>query len=406
MNVKTSNTSGALDGITVLDLTRVMAGPYCSLMLADMGANVIKIENPDGGDDTRSFLPAINGVGLYYANLNRNKKGITLNLKSEQGKAMFLDMVKKVDVVIENYRTGVMDKLGLGYSVLSSVNERIIFASVSGFGSYGPYKDRPGYDIVAQAMGGLMDLTGIESEPATKIGSSLADQMSGMYLSNGILAALVSRATTGKGQYVEVALVDSIVALSSIMYADYINGGEMPTRIGNEDRGLCPFSDYRAKDGNFIICCGNQKLFETLCTKVLKRPDLLQDERFKNMEARSDIKHHHAFRVYLEQWTTQYTVEENLEMLLEAGIPCSQIYNAAQVFADEHIAKAREMFVKIEHPLIGEMTIMGNPIKLQDTKVTFQRHAPLLGEHNEEVYEQMLGIGKAQLDELKKAEVI
>ena len=399
--MESTDLKGPLAGITVLDLSRVMAGPYCTMLMADMGADVIKIENPDGGDDTRSYLPAIRGVGVYFANINRNKRGVTLNLKSQEGKALFLEMVAKADVVVENYRVGVMDKLGLGYEVLKTANPGIIYASVSGFGSYGPYADRPGYDIVAQAMGGLMSLTGEPSGPPTKVGTSIGDETAGMNLAIGILAALLFRERTGRGQYLEVALTDSIVALSSIMYAMFVNGGEMPSRIGNEDRGLCPFSDYRAKDGRFIICCGNQKLFETLCQKVLKMPELLQDERFKDMEARAPIPIHHAFRQILEEWSMRNTVAENLEILLREGIPCSAIYDAAQVFSDEHIARAREMFPKVHHPLIGEMTVMGNPIKFRDTRVSIDRPAPLLGQHNHEIYSEMTGMSSQEIEGLR-----
>lgn len=397
---------GALAGMTVLDLTRVLAGPYCTMYLADMGALVVKVENPDGGDDTRSFLPAVQGVGVYFANVNRNKKGITLNLKSAEGRAMFLEMAKRADVVVENFRPGVMDRLGIGYRDLVAVNSGIIFASVSGFGSYGPYADRPGYDIVAQAMGGIMSLTGAADGGPTKIGTSIGDEAAGMNLAIGILAALLSRARTGRGQYLEVSLVDSVVSLSAIMYSDYVNGGELPNRIGNEDRGLCPFSDYRAKDGNIIVCCGNQKLFEMLCVRVLKRPELLEDPRFRDMEARSHMEHHTAFRACLEEWSLRHTVEECLDQLMAEGIPCSPIYDAGQVVIDRHIAEAREMFPRVLHPVAGDMTLMGNPIKFGDTAVAIDSPAPLLGQHNAEMYGKFLGLCEVDLAGLKASGII
>ena len=401
-----TNRRGALSGITVLDLTRVLAGPYCTMLLGDMGANIIKIENPDGGDDTRAWTPLVNEESLYFANINRNKRSVTLNLKSREGKEMFLELVRKADVVVENFRPGVMKKLGIDYEVLKKVNESIIYASVSGFGSYGPYSDRPGYDIIAQAMGGLMSITGSEEGPPTRVGTSVGDETSGMNLTIGILAALFSRQNTGKGQYLEVALVDSVVAFTSISFYKCMNGGEVPTRMGNEDILLCPFSVYRAKDGDFALCCGNQKLFESFCSEVLKKPELILDERFKDTKARSDIKNKNAFRLIIEEWSSQYTVEENTAQLVAAGIPSAPVYDAAQIMADEHISKVREMFPKVQHPAIGEMTIMGNPIKFSDTKVSIEVPAPLLGQHNEEILGSMLGLEKQKLQALKQSGVI
>ena len=270
----------ALSDITILDLTRVLAGPYATMMLADYGANVIKIEVPGKGDDTRSMGPFKNGESMYYANVNRNKKSITLNLKAEEGKKMFLEMVKKADVVVENYRPGVMDKLGVGYDVLKEVNDQIIYAAVSGFGCYGPKYQRPGYDIIAQSYGGLMSITGPAGGSPTRVGNAMGDVLGGMNLTIGILMALHARSVIGHGQRVDVSLVDSVVASLETGTQRFFASGKQPELIGNRYAAAYPYDSFQAKDGMFVIGCGNDKLFSLLCNKAINRPDLLEDPRF------------------------------------------------------------------------------------------------------------------------------
>ena len=247
---------GALSNIRVLDLTRVLAGPYCTMMLADMGAEVIKIEIPGKGDDTRNFGPYKNGSSMYYANVNRNKKGVSLNMKVPEGKALFLEMVKKADMVVENYRPGVMDKLGLGYDVLKEVNPRIIYGAVSGFGCYGRYHKRPGYDIIAQAMGGLMSITGPRGGEPCRAGAALGDVLGGMNLTIGLLAALNARNLTGVGQRVDVSLVDSVIASHETGIQRYLCEHKLPERMGNQYAATYPYDSFHAKDKDFIIGCG------------------------------------------------------------------------------------------------------------------------------------------------------
>ena len=254
----------ALSDITVLDLTRVLAGPYCTMMLADFGANVIKIEVPGKGDDTRAFGPLKNGASMYYANVNRNKKGVTLNLKSPEGKKLFLEMVKKADVVVENYRPGVMDKLGVGYDVLKEVNDQIIYGAVSGFGCYGPYSQRPGYDIIAQSSGGLMSITGEAGGHPLRVGNAMGDVLGGMNLTIGILTALHARALTGKGQRVDVSLVDSVVSSLETGTQRYFASGKQPELMGNRYASAYPYDSFQASDGLFVIGCGNDKLYTCL----------------------------------------------------------------------------------------------------------------------------------------------
>ena len=270
---------GALTGVKVLDLTRVLAGPFCTMMLADMGADVVKIEEPRKGDDSRQFGPFVNGESAYYMNLNRNKRGVTLNLKHPEGKEIFLELVKKSDIVVENYRPGTMEKLGLGYEDLAQVNPGLIYACVSGFGHYGPYKYRAGYDIIGQAMGGLMSTTGWPEGEPTRTGTAMGDVLAGLSVAVALLAALKSRDTTGQGQKVDVALVDSVVASLEIINQIYLVTGKNPQRIGNRYESVYPYDSFRGSDGSLVIGCGNDKLFEKLCN-VMGKPELAKDERF------------------------------------------------------------------------------------------------------------------------------
>ena len=295
----------ALQDIVVLDLTRVLAGPYCTMMLADFGADVIKIEIPVKGDDTRGMGPFVNNSSLYYANVNRNKKSVTLNLKDPKGKELFLAMVKKADVVVENYRPGVMDKLGVGYDVLKEVNDRIIYAAVSGFGSYGRNSARPGYDIIAQAYGGLMSITGEPDGEPLRVGTAIGDVLGGMNLTIGVLMALHARELSGKGQRVDVALVDSVISSLETGTQRYFASGKLPRRIGNRYASAYPYDSFKAKDGSFVIGCGNDKLFNLLCTRVLHREDLLTDPRFLNNALRCE--NHAALKVEIEKWSTTVT---------------------------------------------------------------------------------------------------
>ena len=393
----------ALSNVTVLDLTRVLAGPYCTMMLADFGANVIKIEPSGEGDDTRAFGPFVNGESLYYANINRGKKGVTLNLKAEEGKKLFLEMVKKADVVVENYRPGIMDKLGVGYDVLKEINDQIIYGAVSGFGSYGPDYKRPGYDIIAQSVGGLMSITGEPGGNPLRVGNAMGDVLGGTNLTVGILAALHARSVTGKGQRVDVSLVDSVVSsLETGIQRFYANG--QPELMGNRYASAYPYDSFQAKDGLFVIGCGNDKLFALLCTKAMRREDLLTDERFKTNQKRCE--NHAALKPEIEKWSREFTIEEVVSIISEAGVPAAPINDLARVTTDKHIAEAREMVVSIEHPVIGKMRVNGNPVKLLDTMPEIKTPAPALGQHNYEVYNQLLGLSREQVDALAADKVI
>lgn len=394
----------ALQDIVVLDLTRVLAGPYCTMMLADFGADVIKIEIPVKGDDTRGMGPFVNNSSLYYANVNRNKKSVTLNLKDPKGKELFLAMVKKADVVVENYRPGVMDKLGVGYDVLKEANDRIIYAAVSGFGSYGRNSARPGYDIIAQAYGGLMSITGEPDGEPLRVGTAIGDVLGGMNLTIGVLTALHARELSGKGQRVDVALVDSVISSLETGTQRYFASGKLPRRIGNRYASAYPYDSFKAKDGSFVIGCGNDKLFDLLCTRVLHREDLLTDPRFLNNALRCE--NHAALKVEIEKWSTTVTAEEAYDAINAAGVPASPINDLHQISHDPHVVEDRQMFIPVKHPVIGDMRVNGNPVKLLDMMPEVVTCAPALGQHNEEIYGQLLGLDKEQLEALAEDHVI
>lgn len=394
----------ALGDVTVLDLTRVLAGPYCTMMLADFGANVIKIEIPGKGDDTRGYEPMKNGESLYYANVNHDKKGVTLNLKTKEGKEIFLALVKKADVVVENYRPGVMDKLGLGYEVLREVNDQIIYAAVSGFGCYGPYSQRPGYDIIAQATGGLMSITGEAGGDPVRAGNAMGDVLGGMNLTIGILAALHARTLTGRGQRVDVSLVDSVVSSLETGTQRYFASGVDPKPMGNRYAAVYPYDSFRASDGMFVIGCGNDKLYALLCTRALGREDLLTDSRFDTLAKRN--RNHSELKAEIEKWSSLRTIDEAVACIDAAGVPAAPINTLSRVTKDEHIAGAREMFVPLRHPVIGDMLVNGCPVKLLDTMPRIAAPAPSLGQDNQSVYSDMLGYTKQELDALREKGVV
>ena len=318
----------ALSGVTVIDLTRVLAGPYCSMMLADMGADVIKIEMPEKGDDSRAHYPQINGESAYYMNLNRNKRSMTLNLKKEEGKEILRQLVRKADILLENYRPGVMEKLQLGYEDLKKINPGIVYGCVSGFGHYGPYSQRPGYDIIGQAMGGLMSTTGWPNGEPTRSGTALSDVMGGISLTAGVLAAYVSKQKTGRGQMVDVALVDSIVSTLEIINQIYLVTGRIPERIGNRYEASYPYDSFKTKDGSLVIGCGNDKLFRLL-SQLMEQPELCSDPRFYTNISR--VQYHAELKPILEEWLKDYDTETAVNMILDAGIPAGPIYNNKQV---------------------------------------------------------------------------
>lgn len=394
---------GLLEGMVVLDLTRVLAGPYCGTLIADMGATVIKVENPIGGDDSRSMGPFINGNSVYYANFNRSKLGCTLNLKTSEGKEIFKELVKKADIIIENYRPGTMEKLGLGYDELKKANPAIIYGAVSGFGHTGPLSKRAGYDIIGQAMGGLMSTTGWPGGPATRSGTPLGDVLGGLNLAIGILAALVNREKTGLGEKVDVALVDSVASAMENITMIYQATGRIPQRIGNRYESTYPYDSFPANDGDVIIAAGNNKLFSILC-EIMEQPELKNDSRF--LDVKSRVANHDDLFEIVSTWTKKYSVEEIDKKLNDAGCPASIVNTIDRLVVDRQIAGAREMFPEIEQPGIGKLQITACPQKLTRTKSYPRKAAPLLGEDNIDIYGKLLGFDENKIKELKEKGII
>jgi crotonobetainyl-CoA:carnitine CoA-transferase CaiB-like acyl-CoA transferase len=390
-----TNREGALSGLRVIDLTRVLAGPFCTMMLADMGAEVIKVEEPGKGDDSRHFAPFRNGESAYYMNLNRNKKGVTLNLK--KGRDIFIELVKTADVLVENYRPGTMDRLGLGYETLKKINPRLVYGAVSGFGDTGPYRLRPGYDIIGQAMGGLMSTTGWPGGEPTRTGTAMGDVLAGLSVTIGILAALRHRDQTGCGQKVDVALVDSVVASLEVITQIYLTDGHIPERIGNRYESTYPYDSFKANDGDVVVGAANDKLWQLVC-QVIEQPDLQNDERFDTNPKR--VQRHAEIKPIIEAWTKTHSVDEIVDRMLAAGVPVAPINTIDRLVTDPHIAVAREMFVDVEHPKAGVLKLTGAHIKLTETPLAIRTPSPELGQHNGEVFGSLLGMASSDIEKL------
>jgi CoA:oxalate CoA-transferase len=401
-----ANHGMALEGVKVLDLTIAYNGPFCTMNLADHGADVIKIERPVVGDGTRWWPPFRNGqTGIndsgYYAFLNRNKRGITLNLQSEKGKSIFKEMVKTADVVVNNFKAGTMEKLGLGYEDLKAVNPRIIYASASGFGSYGPMKDRPAYDIIAQALGGIMSICGYPDGPPVKVGPAVGDNFTGTYMALGIAMALYRREKTGVGQQLEVAMTDTIFSILEAAVISYTLTGKMHGRVGNIDPYTSPFDMFKTKDGYVVIAASSDILWEKLC-HVMECPAMLKDPKLADIGLRCE-NYYPIVEPVMRQWVEARTSAEVDRVLGEAGIPVAPVLEIDQVVNHPN-TKAREMLVEVEHPTLGKIRIPGIPIKMFGTPGRIRRSAPLLGEHNQEVCEE-LGLADCQ-DNLKEAGLV
>jgi len=382
----------ALEGLRVLDLTRVLVGPYATMILADLGADVIKLEMPVTGDDSRAYPPHINGESAYFMSLNRNKRSMTLNLKSDKGKEIFLDLIRKVDVVIENFRPGTMERLGLGYEVLKIENPRLIYAAASGFGHTGPYSRRPAYDAVVQAMGGIMSITGQPGGPPTRVGSSIGDITAGLFTTIGILASLAYREESGAGQKVDVSMLDSQVAILENAIARYTAVDEVPEPIGNRHPAITPFEPFDTEDGQLMIAVGNDALWSKFCN-VIEREELRDDPRFNSNPLRT--ANHHELRPLLATTLCEKTTDEWRHVFDKSGIPNGPINSIDQVVNDPQVI-AREMIVEVEHPVAGKTILPGIPIKLSETPGTIREPAPLLGEHTAEILMDLLGYSPEQ----------
>ena len=377
----------ALQGLRVLDLSRVLAGPYCTMILADLGAEVIKIEPPGEGDDSRAFAPFIGNESAYFMSLNRGKKSIVLNLKNEKDKAAFLELVRIADVLVENYRPGTMEKLGLGYEELREINPRLVYAAISGFGHTGPYSQRPAYDMIVQAMGGIMSITGEPNRPPTRVGTSVGDITAALFGTIGILTALNVRNTDGTGQKVDIGMLDCQVAILENAIARYEVTGQAPKPMGSRHPSIAPFEAYPTKDYFVIIPAGNDTLWAKLCN-ILGITQYIDDPRFKTNRDR--VANVEILYDLLGEVTKTRTTDEWMDILETGGVPVGPINTIDKVVADPQVL-AREMIVEITHPVAGPMKIAGNPIKLSDTPGKVSEPAPLLGQHTDWVLRDVLG---------------
>lgn len=393
---------GPLAGLKVLDLTRVLSGPFATMWLATMGADVIKIENPNDPDVTRTYWPEVNGKSAYFPTVNHNKRCITLNLKAEAGKQLFRRMAKEADVVVENFRPGVMDKLGLGYEALSALNPGIIYASISGFGTYGPYKDRPGYDVTAQAISGLMYLTGFPDGAPTRVGSSFGDTTAGVNAVLAILAALYCRSITGQGQMVEASLVDSLISLSTQDYIRYFAAGEIPVRMGNIYKTWTPYGTYQAKDGYYNLGCGTDKHF-SLFSALIGHPELAEDPRF--LHHRQRVEHRQELDDIINAWAADKSVKEICDLMVSGGVPCGPVNSIVEVSQDEHIAGARDMFPTLKQDGIGDLRVTNIPVRFSKSGLAPLVSASEFGGDNETVYKSF-GVSDEELRELRENGVI
>lgn len=393
-----------LEGIRVLDLTQAYSGPFCTMNLADLGAEVIKIERPGTGDQTRTWGPFQNDFSAYFAYVNRNKKGITLNLASEEGKQVFLELVQTADVVCENFRVGTMEKLGLGYETLKTVNPRIIYGSISGFGQEGPLSRRACYDIIAQGMSGMMSVTGYPDAPPVKIGPSVGDNYSGAYLCMGILAALYQRERTGQGRQIDVAMVDTLFSIMENFVVKYTVAGETPMRAGNIDPGIAPFDSFQAKDAQFVMGCGTDKMFASLC-RAMGREDLLTDPRYETNAKRCE-NYLPDLKAAIEAWSTTKTVAELEEIIVPCGIPFGPILTIPQI-AEHDLIRRRNMLWNVWQPgMEAEIRIPGCPMKLHGSPDAPAKAAPRLGEDNIPVYSAIAGLSVERISRLEEAGII
>ena len=372
------------EGLKVVDLTTALNGPFCTMFLGDYGADVIKIE-PVGGEQSRSWGPIDekSGESGFYGFVNRNKKGCTLNLKSEKGLEMFYELVKDADVLVENYRGGVTERLKIDYDTIKKINPNIIYASGSGFGQYGPITHRPCYDIVAQAMGGMLNLTGFKENDPVKVGPSVADHVAGIYLMVGVGMALYHREKTGEGQHIDVSMFDVIFSLLENAIVNYTMGGFIPERNGNVDPSIAPFDVYACKDGFVALGVGNDKLFNKFAN-IIGHQELLEDERYKDNVSRCD-NYIPDLQNLIREWCADYTKSEIEDIMDEAGIPCGPVLNVKEAIEHPHI-QARDMMVHCEHPTVGDMYFQGCVIKLSETPGEVETAPPLVGQNNREVF--------------------
>jgi crotonobetainyl-CoA:carnitine CoA-transferase CaiB-like acyl-CoA transferase len=387
---------GALDGMKVVDLTRVLSGPYCTMILADLGAEVIKIERFPQGDDSRRLGPHVNGESYCFAMANRNKRSVAIDLKSDRGRAVALDLMAECDVVIENFRPGVTERLGVDYDVVRERNPDIIYCSVTGFGQTGPYRLRPGYDIIAQGVSGFLRMTGQPDGRPTKVGIAMSDIAAGATAAQAIMAAYINILKGGEGQYIDISLVDSGLAGTIWEAAAYFGSGEIPLPTGTRHRRIAPYQAYRTKDGYVTLGGNTERLWEAVCTDVLERPELLEDSRFDTIAGR--LNHLDELEEEIESVLVTETTDHWVAKMDEVGVPGGPVLTYDQTLHNDHV-RARGMVVDIDHPRIGPMQVLGPAAKLSGTPAEIRDPAPLLGQHTVETL-RSIGYEDQDVDEL------
>ncbi len=392
-----------LDGVTVLDFTRVLSGPYCTMLLADMGARVIKIEHPGRGDDTRAWGPPfVNGESAYFLSINRNKESLTLDLKHPGVKPVLDRLLEHADVLVENFRPGAMERLGLGYDALAARYPRLVYCSISGFGQTGPRRTEPGYDAVIQGEGGLMSITGAAGGPPFRLGVAISDIVSGMFAAQGIAMALLARVRTGRGQRVDIGMLDATAALLTYQAGIYFATGLAPGRMGNRHPTIVPYETFPASDGEFVIAVGNDDQWRRFCG-IIEARELADDERFATNSARVD--HYDALRPLLVERLRSRRRDEWVGTLKAAGVPCGSVRGVAEVLGDAQL-DAREMIETVEHVSAGAVRVLGIPIKLSGTPGAVRTAPPALGQHTDRILADIAGLSADEIKDLKESKAV
>ncbi|MDA8020737.1 MAG: CoA transferase [Thermoanaerobaculia bacterium] len=387
--------TGALDGIRILDLSRVLAGPYCTMVLSDYGAEIIKVEQPGAGDGTRQWGPPwVGGESAYFLSVNRNKRSVAIDLSTSDGLALVRNLIAESDVLIENFRPGATRRLGLDYETLASDWPGLVYCSISGYGQTGPYAARPGYDLMIQAQGGIMSVTGPAEGPPSKVGVAIVDITAGLFAASAILAALLHRRATGEGQYIDVSLLDSQVAWLANVAQNYLTTKEPPARHGNAHPNIVPYETFGTSDGAIAIAVGTDEQYRIFCQRV-GRPDLWQDERLRTNRGR--VQHRSELIAELNELFTQRTCEYWLDIMLDAGIPASQINDIPAVLAHPQV-RARNMVQTVDHPTLGSLELLGPVAKLSATPAAIRSAPPRLGADTYDVLAELVGATPDELD--------
>lgn len=395
--------TGPLDGVSVLDLSQVLVGPFCTMQLGDLGADVVKVERPGVGDQTRSWRPPSFGTeSAYYVSVNRNKRSLTVNLKTDEGREIVRELAAKVDVFVENFRVGQLEEWGLGYDELSSANPGIVYCSLSGYGEWGPDRDRAAYDLIIQAEGGMMGITGQGGGDPVRVGVAIADIGAGMYATQAILSALLERELgSGSGQKIDVSLLDGQVAWMTYMASNYFATGETPDRMGSKHPTIAPYQAFETTDGHVVVAVPSPTIWPAFC-EAIEREDLLEDERFETNEMR--VRNREALDSLIAEEMSGYSTQEALALFADHGVPASTVYDMEEVFDNPQV-RARGMYRTVEHPTAGDLEMAGSPMHFSRTPTSIRRHPPQLGEHNAEILQE-LGYDERAIERLEDDDVV